>query len=64
MHDAPLAEMVDTLFTIEAGAFSFEAANPRHEHVYHVFESVKPPGDTMLLPGASVTPPASSSTPT
>ena len=36
---------------IEAGAFSFEAANPRHEHVYHVFESVKPPPTTVLLPG-------------
>ena len=34
-----------------AGAFSFEAANPRHEHVYHVFESVKPPRDAVLLPG-------------
>jgi 5-methyltetrahydropteroyltriglutamate--homocysteine methyltransferase len=51
VHDAPLAEYVDTLFTIRAGAFSFEAANPRHEHVYHVFESVKPPPGAVLLPG-------------
>jgi 5-methyltetrahydropteroyltriglutamate--homocysteine methyltransferase len=51
VHDAPLAEYVDTLFTIRAGAFSFEAANPRHEHVYHVFESVSPPPDAVLLPG-------------
>ena len=51
VHDAPLADLADTLFTIEAGAFSFEAANPRHEHVYHVFESVKPPPDAVLLPG-------------
>jgi 5-methyltetrahydropteroyltriglutamate--homocysteine methyltransferase len=51
VHDAPLAEMIDTVFTIKAGAFSFEAANPRHEHVYHVFESVKPPRDAVLLPG-------------
>jgi 5-methyltetrahydropteroyltriglutamate--homocysteine methyltransferase len=43
--------MADTLFTIEAGAFSFEAANPRHEHVYHVFESVGPPDGAVLLPG-------------
>jgi 5-methyltetrahydropteroyltriglutamate--homocysteine methyltransferase len=33
------------------GAFSFEAANPRHEHAYHVFETVKLPPDTVLLPG-------------
>jgi 5-methyltetrahydropteroyltriglutamate--homocysteine methyltransferase len=51
VHDAPLADLIDVLFTIQAGAFSFEAANPRHEHVYHVFESVKPPPDTVLLPG-------------
>jgi 5-methyltetrahydropteroyltriglutamate--homocysteine methyltransferase len=51
IHDAPLSELIGTLFTIEAGAFSFEAANPRHEHAYHVFESVTPPPDTVLLPG-------------
>jgi 5-methyltetrahydropteroyltriglutamate--homocysteine methyltransferase len=51
VHDAPLADLIDILFTIEAGAFSFEAANPRHEHVYHLFESVVPPRDAVLLPG-------------
>ena len=51
LHDAPLADLIDTLFTIDAGAFSFEAANPRHEHSYHVFETVKLPADTVLLPG-------------
>jgi 5-methyltetrahydropteroyltriglutamate--homocysteine methyltransferase len=51
VHDAPLADLIDTLFTIEAGAFSFEAANPRHEHAYHVFETVTPPPETVLLPG-------------
>lgn len=51
VHDAPLSDMIDTLFEIEAGAFSFEAANPRHEHSYHVFETVKLPADTVLLPG-------------
>ena len=51
VHDAPLADLIDILFTIDAGAFSFEAANPRHEHVYHLFESVAPPPDTVLLPG-------------
>jgi 5-methyltetrahydropteroyltriglutamate--homocysteine methyltransferase len=51
LHDAPLADLIGTLLTIEAGAFSFEAANPRHEHSYHVFESVTLPPDTVLLPG-------------
>ena len=51
LHDAPLADLIETLFTIDAGAFSFEAANPRHEHSHHVFETVKLPPDTVLLPG-------------
>jgi 5-methyltetrahydropteroyltriglutamate--homocysteine methyltransferase len=51
VHDAPLADLIEILFTIEAAAFSFEAANPRHEHVYHLFESVTPPADSVLLPG-------------
>ncbi len=51
LHDAPLADLIETLFTIDAGAFSFEAANPRHEHCYHVFEKVTLPPDTVLLPG-------------
>jgi 5-methyltetrahydropteroyltriglutamate--homocysteine methyltransferase len=51
IHDAPLADLIETLLEIEAGAFSFEAANPRHEHSYHVFETVKLPPGTVLLPG-------------
>jgi 5-methyltetrahydropteroyltriglutamate--homocysteine methyltransferase len=51
VHDAPLADLIGTLFTTEAGAFSFEAANSRHEHVYHVFETVTPPDGAVLLPG-------------
>src|SRR5262249_17361691 len=38
VHDMELKDIVDVLFRIKAGAFSFEAANPRHEHEYHVFE--------------------------
>jgi 5-methyltetrahydropteroyltriglutamate--homocysteine methyltransferase len=51
VHDAPLSDLIETLLTIDAGAFSFEAANPRHEHAWHVFESVKLPPDTVILPG-------------
>lgn len=51
VHDAPLADLIDILFTIDAGAFSFEAANPRHEHSHHVFETVAPPPGVVLLPG-------------
>jgi 5-methyltetrahydropteroyltriglutamate--homocysteine methyltransferase len=51
VHDAPLADLIGVLLTIQAGALSFEAANPRHEHVYHLFESVGLPEGMVLLPG-------------
>jgi 5-methyltetrahydropteroyltriglutamate--homocysteine methyltransferase len=46
-----LKDIVDVLFQIKAGALSFEAANPRHEHEYHVFEQFKPPAGMVLIPG-------------
>jgi len=36
---------------INAGSFSFEAANPRHEHEYHLFERMKIPEGKVLCPG-------------
>jgi hypothetical protein len=37
----------------KAGADSFEAANPRHEHEYHVLEQFPPPDGTILIPGGA-----------
>jgi 5-methyltetrahydropteroyltriglutamate--homocysteine methyltransferase len=51
VHDAPLSDLVDLLLKVNAGAYSFEAANARHEHEYHVWERVKLPADKMLIPG-------------
>jgi 5-methyltetrahydropteroyltriglutamate--homocysteine methyltransferase len=51
IHDMELKDVVDIIFRINAGAYSFEAANPRHEHEYHVFERVPPPAGRILIPG-------------
>jgi len=51
VHDMELKDIVDIILAIAAGAYSFEAANPRHEHEYHVFEQVRPPDGTILIPG-------------
>ena len=51
VHDMELRDIADVLFRVNAGAFSFEAANPRHEHEYHVFEQVRPPEGMILIPG-------------
>jgi 5-methyltetrahydropteroyltriglutamate--homocysteine methyltransferase len=51
VHDMELKDIVDVLLKVNAGAFSFEAANPRHEHEYHVFEQHHPPEGMILIPG-------------
>src|SRR5580693_7507601 len=51
LYEAALADIIEYVLKINAGSFSFEAANPRHEHEYHLFESVKIPEGTVLAPG-------------
>jgi 5-methyltetrahydropteroyltriglutamate--homocysteine methyltransferase len=51
VHDTPLKDIVDLILKVHAGAYSFEAANPRHEHEYHVWEDVKLPDGKLLIPG-------------
>ncbi len=51
VHDLELKEIIDLVLTIRAGAYSFEAANPRHEHEWRVWEGVKLPPGTILIPG-------------
>jgi len=49
--DAPLEEIVDLIVKVRAGAYSIEAANPRHEHEWRVWEKVKLPAGRILIPG-------------
>lgn len=51
IHEAALSEVIDYMLKINAGSYSFEAANPRHEHEYHLFERVKVPEGKVLCPG-------------
>ncbi len=51
IHEMDLKDIVDIMLKINAGAYSFEAANPRHEHEYHVFERIKLPAGKILIPG-------------
>jgi 5-methyltetrahydropteroyltriglutamate--homocysteine methyltransferase len=51
LYEAALADVIGYVFKIAAGSFSFEAANPRHEHEYHLFETVKVPDGKVLCPG-------------
>jgi 5-methyltetrahydropteroyltriglutamate--homocysteine methyltransferase len=49
--DMELKYLADLIVTIRAGFYSFEMANPRHEHEWRVWEQVKLPDDKVLVPG-------------
>jgi 5-methyltetrahydropteroyltriglutamate--homocysteine methyltransferase len=51
IHEADLAQVVGHMLRVNAGAYSFEAGNVRHEHEYHLWETVKLPRDKVLIPG-------------
>ena len=51
MFDVPIKDIVDLLLQVEVGALSFEAANPRHEHEWQVWKTVKLPPGRVLMPG-------------
>ena len=51
VHDLELKHIVDIMLQINAGAYSFEAGNPRHEHEWRVWEEVKLPEGKALIPG-------------
>jgi 5-methyltetrahydropteroyltriglutamate--homocysteine methyltransferase len=51
VHDMELKDVVDLILKVRAGAYSFEAANPRHEHEWTVWQSAKLPDDKVLIPG-------------
>jgi 5-methyltetrahydropteroyltriglutamate--homocysteine methyltransferase len=49
--DIPLGSIIDEVMEARPMAVSFEAANPRHEHEWVLFEDFKLPEDKVLIPG-------------
>jgi 5-methyltetrahydropteroyltriglutamate--homocysteine methyltransferase len=49
--DAPLEEVVGFITQVRAGAYSIEAANPRHEHEWRVWQNGRLPAGKILIPG-------------
>lgn len=50
-NDVPAKDIMSLILKINAGAYSLEMANPRHEHEWRVWEKIKLPDDKVLLPG-------------
>ena len=49
--DIAMADLVGLMLEVNAGTYSFEAANARHEHEWTLWSDVKLPDDKTIMPG-------------
>ena len=49
--DLPMSDLIDVMLAVNANAYSFEAANVRHEHEWRVWQDVTLPEGKVILPG-------------
>lgn len=50
-RDIPLKDIIGIVLKARPQAISLEGANPRHEHEWAVFKTVRLPADKMVIPG-------------
>ena len=51
VSDVPVKDIIDIILKVNAGAYSLEMANPRHEHEWQVWKDAKLPDGKVLIPG-------------
>ena len=51
VHDIEFKHLVDIVLKIRANFYSFEAANPRHEHEWKIWANTKLPPEKAIIPG-------------
>jgi len=51
VHDLEMHHYVDLMLKVKAQGYSIEAANPRHEHEWRVWNETKLPDNKVLIPG-------------
>ena len=49
--DIPFADIIGSVLQVNAGPYSFEAANVRHEHEWRVWEDTRLPEGKVVIPG-------------
>ncbi len=49
--DIPMRDIVEVMLAVKCHAYSFEAANVRHEHEWKVWQDVELPDGKLILPG-------------
>jgi 5-methyltetrahydropteroyltriglutamate--homocysteine methyltransferase len=50
-HDIEFKHLIDIVLKIRANYYSFEAANPRHEHEWKLWADIKLPKGKAIIPG-------------
>lgn len=50
-NDIAFAEVAPFMLKVNAGAYSFEVANPRHQHEWKIWRDIKLPDGKILIPG-------------
>ncbi len=50
-QNVPIAKMARSMLKLNVGAYGIEAATPRHEHEYRIWEDIKLPEGKTLVPG-------------
>jgi 5-methyltetrahydropteroyltriglutamate--homocysteine methyltransferase len=50
-QNIPIAKMARSMLKLNVGAYGIEAATPRHEHEYRIWEDIKLPDGKILIPG-------------
>jgi 5-methyltetrahydropteroyltriglutamate--homocysteine methyltransferase len=50
-NDIPLRDIVDIVLQVRASCYSVEAANPRHEYEWQVWQSTRLSSGKSLMPG-------------
>ena len=51
VHDLAFRDIAPLMLTINAGAYSFEVANPRHQHEWKIWGDIPLPDGKILIPG-------------
>jgi 5-methyltetrahydropteroyltriglutamate--homocysteine methyltransferase len=50
-NDIDLRDIIDIILNVKAQVYSIEAANPRHQHEWRVWQEVRLPDGKSLMPG-------------
>ena len=50
-HDIPISDILDLVYGARPHAIAMEAANPRHEHEWEVFDEHPLPDGKVVIPG-------------